>query len=202
MTRAEMKTRAKAQLGNGIFQENWLFAVLAVFIVGAITAIISLIPTVGSVVAVIVTGPIAYGSTKLFLKQARDGQKMDIGGLFDGFKDDFGGTFLISLMTYIFTFLWSLLFIIPGIIKTYSYSMAYYIKVDHPEYGWKECINESKKITNGHKMELFILDLSFIGWIFVGSLCLGIGTLWVAAYMEATRAQFYESIKEAPVVEA
>ena len=115
--------------------------------------------------------------------------------MFKGFSSDFGQNLLIGLMTAIFTALWSLLLIVPGIVKAYSYSMVYYIKADHPEYDWRQCIAESQAMMNGHKMDLFILDLSFIGWMIVGSLCLGVGTLWVSAYMEAARAHFYESIQ-------
>ena len=69
------------------------------------------------------------------------------------------------------------------------------IKADHPEMDAMTCIKESQKLMNGHKMDFFILQLSFIGWLIVGALCCGIGTLFVAPYMEASKANFYESIK-------
>ena len=193
MTRQEIKARAKDQLGNNLFCNAWLFAVLACFIFSVIcSAAGSIIVGIG---AVIVTGPLSFGLNYLFLKQARDHQPMDLGDMFKGFSNDFGQNLLIGLMTAIFTALWSLLLIVPGIVKAYSYSMVYYIKADHPEYDWRQCIAESQAMMNGHKMDLFILDLSFIGWMIVGSLCLGVGTLWVSAYMEAARAHFYESIQ-------
>ncbi len=193
MTRQEIKARAKDQLGNNLFCNAWLFAVLACFIFSVICSVAgSIIVGIG---AVIVTGPLSFGLNYLFLKQARDHQPMDLGDMFKGFSSDFGQNLLIGLMTAIFTALWSLLLIVPGIVKAYSYSMVYYIKADHPEYDWRQCIAESQAMMNGHKMDLFILDLSFIGWMIVGSLCLGVGTLWVSAYMEAARAHFYESIQ-------
>ena len=193
MTRQEIKARAKDQLGNNLFCNAWLFAVLACFIFSVIcSAAGSIIVGIG---AVIVTGPLSFGLNYLFLKQARDHQPMDLGDMFKGFSSDFGQNLLIGLMTAIFTALWSLLLIVPGIVKAYSYAMVYYIKADHPEYNWRQCIAESQAMMNGHKMDLFILDLSFIGWMIVGSLCLGVGTLWVSAYMEAARAHFYESIQ-------
>ena len=193
MTRQEIKARAKDQLGNNLFCNAWLFAVLACFIFSVIcSAAGSIIVGIG---AVIVTGPLSFGLNYLFLKQARDNQPMELGDLFKGFSEDFSQNLLIGLMTAIFTALWSLLLIVPGIVKAYSYSMVYYIKADHPEYDWRQCIAESQAMMNGHKMDLFILDLSFIGWMIVGSLCLGVGTLWVSAYMEAARAHFYESIQ-------
>ena len=163
MTRQEIKARAKDQLGNNLFCNAWLFAVLACFIFGVIcSAAGSIIVGIG---AVIVTGPLSFGLNYLFLKQARDHQPMDLGDMFKGFSSDFGQNLLIGLMTAIFTALWSLLLIVPGIVKAYSYSMVYYIKADHPEYDWRQCIAESQAMMNGHKMDLFILDLSFIGWM-------------------------------------
>jgi len=190
MTRAQLKARARMQLGNGIFTNPWLMAVLVSFIHGAVMGVGSNIPAG----ALILIGPMSYGMAYVFLKQARDNQPINVGDLFKGFVNDFGGTFMIGLMTGLFTALWSLLFVIPGIVKAYSYSMAYYIKLDHPEYNWRQCMNESQAIMQGYKMTLFVQDLSFIGWMIVGSFALGIGTLWVIPYMQATRAQFYNSL--------
>ena len=197
MTRQEIKARAKAQMGNSLFGSSWLLA-LAVCLIPTLASMLGSIPMIGSIAVLVVSGPLAYGVAYCFLKQTRDGQPMNIGDVFKGFTDDFTGTFLIGLMTSIFTALWSLLFVIPGIVKSYSYSMAYYIKADHPEYNWKQCIAASQQMMNGHKMDLFVQHLSFIGWEIVGSLCLGIGVLWVTPYMTAANAQFYESLKAIP----
>ncbi len=194
MTRQELKERAKAQLGNNIFGNKWMVALAVWFIYTAIIGIISS-TGIGSFATIIITGPLMFGITSLFLNQTRTGENMNIADMFCGFTKCFGDSLLIGLMTAIFTFLWSLLFVIPGIVKAYSYSMAYYIKVDHPEYDWRQCIQASMKLMDGHKAELFVLDLSFIGWYIVGALCLGIGTFWVSPYHLATKAQFYESIK-------
>lgn len=200
MDRKELKDRAKAQLGGSIFSSNWVYAVLAIVIYMVIVSAVSTIPGVGTLIVLVFSGALEFGLVYIFLKQARDGEKMEIGSLFKGFSDDIGGNIVLGLLVALFTSLWSLLFIVPGIIKAYAYSMAFYVKSDHPEYGWKECIDESQRIMNGHKMDLFVLHLSFIGWGIVGALCLGIGTLWVQAYMSATTAHFYESIKDGGVV--
>ena len=185
MDRAELKARARAQLGGGIFQNLWMMGLAVCLLIGLMeSAAAGILP----------------GMAFIFLKQARDHQPVQLGDMFRGFQDDFGGTFLIGLMTSLFTFLWSLLFVIPGIVKMYAYSMAYYIKLDHPDYGWKACIDESRQLMDGHKWEKFVLDLSFLGWIIVGSLCLGVGTLWVTPYMEAANAQFYEYVRTCPSV--
>lgn len=191
--RVQIKENAKRQLGGKIFSNSWMLALAVIVIVGAVTGFAgTILPGIG---AILITGPLAYAVSYLFVKQARDGEAMDLTALVKGFTDDFGGNFLIGLMSTLFIALWSLLFVIPGIVKYYAYSMAYYVKADHPEYSWSQCIDESKRITAGHKMDLFIMDLSFIGWLIVGSLCFGIGTLWVAAYKEAAKAQAYEAIK-------
>lgn len=198
MSCSELKARARAQLGGGIFQNLWMMGLAVCLLIGLMeSAAAGIIPGIG---ALLVVGPLEYGMAYIFLKQARDHQPVQLGDMFRGFQDDFGGTFLIGLMTSLFTALWSLLFVIPGIVKAYSYSMAYYIKLDHPDYGWNACITASRQLMNGHKWEKFVLDLSFLGWIIVGSLCLGVGTLWVTPYMEAANAQFYEYVRTCPSV--
>lgn len=196
MRRAELKENAKVQLGHGIFHNNWMLALLVCLIEGVIMTILG----VTGVGTIIVLGPVTYGISYCFLKQARDGEAMNIGDMFKGFTTDFGKTFLIGLMTTLFAVLWSLLFIIPGIIKGYSYSMAYFISIDNPELGWNDCIKASQAMMKGHKMDLFILDLSFIGWYIVGALVLGIGVLWVEPYHGATRAQFYKDLSKDYVI--
>ena len=194
MSRAEIKALAKQQLGGGVFANPWLMAVATVFIMGAISGLANLIPVVGSIGVLVVAGPLAYGLNYIFLKQARDGKPIQIGDLFKGFERDFGDNFLLGFMSGLFVALWSMLFVIPGIVKTYAYSMAYYIKLDHPEYKWRQCLDESQAMMKGYKMTLFVQDLSFIGWYIVGSFCLGVGTLWAQAYLTAARAQFYNSL--------
>lgn len=194
MTRTEIKAAAKEQLGGKLFGSKWMMALLVCLIVTAVEgAATSILPGIGTV---LLMGPVTMGASYLFLKQARDMREMELDGLLYGFKNDAGETILLGLMTFIFTALWTLLLVIPGIIKGYSYSMAYYIKADHPEYDWKACIDESKAMMDGHKMELFLLDLSFIGWFIVGALCLGVGLFWVAPYVSAARAQFYLSLQK------
>lgn len=197
-SRSEIRARARKALGGNIFATTWLLILVAGLIVNAIMGVVSF-TYVGPL---ILTGPLSYGLIKVILKAVREqDSKVELGDLFKGFTEDFVGNFLTGLLVTLFTFLWSLLFVIPGIVKGYSYSMALYIKTDHPEYTAKQCIDESRKMMNGHKMELFLLQLSFIGWMFVGALCLGVGTLWVNAYMQTATACFYEELKNQPVVE-
>ena len=195
MTRQEMKARAKQQLGGSIFGNEWMMALAVLLVEGAILgAAASITSGIGTL---ILAGALGVGVAIAFLGQMRTGA-IRFENMFDGFKNDFGGNLLLGLMMGIFEFLWSLLFVIPGIVKSYSYAMSYYIKADNPDYGWNDCIQASMELMDGHKWELFVLDLSFIGWYIVGGLCFGIGTLWVAPYHMATRTQFYESIKHQP----
>ena len=75
--------------------------------------------------------------------------------------------------------------------------LTYYIAIDRPELSANDCITESRRMMNGHKMQAFLLDLSFLGWLILGSCACGIGTLFVMPYMEAARAAFYEELKAA-----
>lgn len=193
LSRPELRRRARQQLGGNIFATGWLSLLLACLIVSLIEGALSF-TAIGSI---LILGPLAYGLTKVELKLVRgeNGGQFNIADLFTGFTDDFLNTFLLGFLQSIFIFLWSLLFIIPGIVKSYSYAMAFYIQVDAENKDWNACITESRKMMDGHKWELFVLDLSFLGWYILGSLCCGIGILWVIPYHEAARANFYEQLR-------
>lgn len=192
----EHRANARKMLGGNIFSTNWMMSLLILLIYSVILSVASAIP----MATIVIAGPLLVGVSAFFLLISRS-NTAKIETLFDGFKNDFLQTFLIGLMTAVFTFLWSLLFIIPGIVKGYAYSMASYIKCDNPTYDWKKCLDESQRIMNGKKWNLFCLDLSFIGWMIVGSLACGIGTLWVAPYIQAAHTSFYESIAEKTISE-
>lgn len=188
---SEFRRRARENLGGNIFQAPWLFALLVALIASAVLSFSGF--TV--IVALVLTGPVTLGLQSYFLACARKKVRYDnLNPLFDGFRGNVGNNILVGLLISIFTMLWSLLFVIPGIVKTYSYSMAYYINLDHPEYTPTQAITESRKLMSGHKADLFLLDLSFIGWYIVGALCFGIGTLWVTPYHQAARAEFYKAL--------
>ena len=99
------------------------------------------------------------------------------------------------LLMHIFIILWSLLFLIPGIVKAFSYAMTPYILEENPELGANEAIDRSRAMMKGHKFDLFWLYLSFIGWFILCCLTLGIGFLWLTPYMETATAAFYEDVK-------
>src|SRR5690606_11316295 len=101
---------------------------------------------------------------------------------------------LLGFLIGIFTFLWSLLLVIPGIIKSLSYSQAYFIIKDHPEMSVLDAITESRHRMNGYKWKYFLLNLSFIGWGILSILTLGIGLLWLVPYITASYAAFYNDL--------
>ena len=137
--------------------------------------------------------PLSWGYGVLWLALARN-ENVDYGMLFDGFKD-YLRIFLTLLLVQIYTILWMLLLIIPGLVKCYSYSMTSFILKDNPEMKYDAAINESMRMMQGHKMKLFLLDLSFIGWFFLSILTLGIGFLFLQPYMSTAHAHFYEDLK-------
>jgi uncharacterized membrane protein len=192
MTLSEIRATARAQLGGSPLHNIWLRALLICLFIAIITGAAAAIPT--GLLTLIIMGPLNYGLCFLFLKQHRSHRPMYMGDLFNGFTDDFGQTFLIGLLSGIFVFLWSLLLLVPGLVKSYAYSQKYYIKADHADYDWRQCLTASEELMEGHKGQLFLLDLSFLGWYLLGALLLGIGIFWVMPYHQAARAIFYNEL--------
>lgn len=135
---------------------------------------------------------VSAGFTIFILNTVR-GTGACFGNLLDAFGI-FGRVLWLEILKWIFTTLWSSLFVIPGIIAAYRYRMALYILIDHPEMSAMDCIRESKRMMKGHKAELFWLDLSFIGWSILSSLA-AIGwcvSIFTTPYFALTYAQYYE----------
>jgi len=152
--RVQLKLQAKQSLTG-----NWGVAI-GTSIVG--TLILSAASTATGGGGVLLSGVISVGLAIVMLEIVR-GWKVEFTDMFKGFQN-FGTTFLAGLLVVLYTFLWSILFIIPGIIKMYSYSMTSYILADHPEMKPRDALEASSVMMDGHKMDLFVLDLSFIGW--------------------------------------
>ena len=150
-----------------------------------------------SIIAMLIIGPLTVGAYYLVLHVIRR-DNARIGHLFRWFSDGskFMKAFLTYLLMYVYLILWTLLLIIPGIIKSFSYAMTYFILNDHPEYTANQAITESRRMMNGHKMDYFLLCLSFIGWFILSILTIGIGFLWLVPYFYSTSAAFYEEISK------
>ena len=200
-TRQEIKTEARNLLGNSIFGEQWLYMLLILFIQ-------SLILGIGgggsrysygltTLVPLLLGGPLAIGVLRVVIAVVKGvDKKASFEKLFSGFDDTFIKSFLHNLIKSLFLLLWFLLFVIPGIIKSYSYALSYYYQNDDMELDPTDCITKSKEVMVGHKMDLFILDLSFLGWYLLGALCLGVGIFFVMPYHITARTIFLLEIYE------
>lgn len=196
------KLRAKARES---LKGNWLIAI-GLFVV---TTIIFTLPDFifnpdeydfsWRDVAVILTTwlltPITVGLTWAWIDMSR-GKSISFGHLVHPFQTIFAKTIFVSFLQGLFLLLWTLLFIVPGIIKSFSYMMTFYILRDRPELSPLEVITESRKMMDGHKGEAFVLGLTFIGWILLGIITIGIGFLWIVPYISVTFAHFYDTIRE------
>lgn len=167
----------------------------------AITLVFSLISSVcaglayiyvGAIAEIVLIGPLTLGVTIANINLIRKGE-VEFTSMFDGFKN-FVSALCAYLLVVIFTFLWRLLFVIPGIIKSYSYSMTMYILADHPEMGANDARKASIRLMKGNKWRLFCLQFSFIGWILLSMLTFGILMIWISPYMKAAEAAFYNSL--------
>ena len=151
--------------------------------------------------SILVVFPLTFSLIKLFLGFVRGEQKIQVEDIFAGFKKPYYGKSIgVYILVAIFTFLWALLLIVPGIIKSLSYSLAPYILADNPELTANEAINQSMKMMNGHKMQLFLILLGYLGFALLSILALGIPLLWLYPYYQVVLAKFYEEVKSEAVV--
>jgi uncharacterized membrane protein len=139
------------------------------------------------------------GGCAFFTRNARSrGKEESLGALLTGFQNgNYGTIVLTQFLRDLFIMLWSLLLIIPGIIKSYEYMMVPYILADYPDVTRQEAFAMSKEMMNGNKLNMFVLELSFIGWYILGAFTLGIlNVLFTDPYLEATRAEAYLALKQ------
>lgn len=141
----------------------------------------------------ILGGVIQLGYAKFLLKQ-HDQQDPQANDLFSYF-DHFGTGFCQLLLRNIYTALWSLLFVIPGIVASYRYAMTPYILAENPELTASEAIYISKEMMYGHKWELFCLDMSFFGWYLLCGLTGNLGYIALNPYTNAARTVFYRQLQ-------
>lgn len=203
MNRVELKTKAK-----NILKGNWGQAIsllllyglisfgagIAVNLIGEMFSLTEQTANVlGNVADIVVSALFTLGTTSFYLKLSR-GEEVTYKELFSK-TDMFAVVLLAIVLISIFTTLWTLLLIIPGIIAAINYSQTYYILVDDKNKSAYDAIKASKEMMNGHKWDYFVLVLSFSGWMILATLTLGIGFIWLVPYMQVTFANFYDSIK-------
>lgn len=211
-TRAELKSRGNMQ----IKRQYWSY-VLASFLVlffggfgidfnveslsgksvaaSAFLLATAAFGTIGSLaVTFFIGGPIEIGVRRFYLTGMNGVAPLSVIGT--GFRKE---TYLKNAGTVflpkLYCFLWSFLFVIPGIIKQYQYYFVPWIVAEYPEIGVKEAMNISSGMTRGHKWNMFVLELSFLGWILVGAMCCGIGVVFVMPYKDAVMTQLYDTLK-------
>lgn len=184
MDRAYLKQKAKDQIRGNM-------GVLIVMMI--IMAAASYLSGLTVVLSIVVIPALTLALTSVYLKLT-EGVKPKIGDIFSRFND-FWPALKLSLLSGIYTFLWSLLLIIPGIIKAFAYSQAMYIIAEEPNIGTREALRRSEEMMVGHKAEYFVLQLSFIGWRILSAFTFGILTLWLVPYMNATMANYYQELK-------
>ncbi len=196
MTRQQLKSMAKEQIRGKVLGTLFRIALIIYLVTFAAEFVCALVhPALGTVVGLLLAPAFTVSNARIYLNLAA--------GKYPKTKDGFSGfaDYLSAFKTYflvvLYTFLWSLLFIVPGIIKAISYSQAMYIIAENPEIGAREAIRRSEKMMNGHKMEYFVLSLSFIGWAILAPFTLGILYIWLIPYMTASCANFYNNIKPA-----
>lgn len=220
LTRAEIKSRAKESL-KGQYWYAFGVTILVSVIVGLASSVFVAISTVmnmnaangstgASALAVVifyllyfaviflVALPLSIGMIRFFLNVCK-GEKAQVSDLTYAYKSNLGNVILMLLKEIVFIWLWSLLFLIPGIIKTYQYFMIEYMVADNANLDRKRAFEITKAAMKGNKWRTFVLGLSFIGWILLCSITFGIGYLFLAPYMSATYAQYYLELKKTAI---
>ena len=194
MERLELKMAAKDQIKGNIGMY-----VVCMLIVSCISGALGYIPKVGYILSFIFLSPMILAFARINLGMT-NGEKVQVKSLLESF-DDFGKALLLNILASVFICLWSILLVVPGIIKALSYSMSFYILAENPDMDAMEALEESKKIMEGHKWEFFVLLLSFILWDILGCITWGLAYIYVAPYKNATIADYYNKIKNEVCVE-
>ena len=143
-----------------------------------------------SIAVILFSGALALGHCKYYIDLVAENRPDEVSVIFSRF-DIFLKAMGLNLFMALFIWLWSLLFIVPGIIAAYRYRLAPYLMAENPNLGIREAVNMSKELMAGHKWRLFCLNLSFIGWGILSALTCGIGDLWLNPYIYAANAAFY-----------
>ena len=155
---------------------------------------ISVASILGILYTIFIGNVIVVGKNGYFIKN--NNENPELSEVFKGFKGNYLNVVKILFLMDLKTLLWLFLFIVPGVIKAYEYSMIPYLLAENPNLSADEAFSLSKQMTTRQKMDLFVLDLSFLGWIILGLICCGVGILFVLPYPEATRAEVYLILKE------
>lgn len=218
-SRAELKEQAKIKL-KGFYWQAFLVSLILVITGGSHNRLdlgssgsstgtadgggsefaleIALIAVIGVLIFIALRIFLGYilevGGRKYFIELSQG--RSEISYLLNYFnKNHYLNIITALLFRGIYIFLWSLLLIIPGIIKMYEYRFVPYILAEEPDLDHNRALSLSREMTAGQKMDIFVLDLSFLGWFFLGALFFGIGVLFVQPYYDAVNAELYQKLK-------
>lgn len=206
LNRPAIKAEAKSFIGQNARWWKMTLATIALYLLnGGISIYVNIVTvinrddpstTVGysSSVIPLLLIPFTIAASGYYLNHIR-GFNPEWKSLYKEGIDNYGSYLVTGVLVNVFTFLWSLLFVVPGIIKSLAYSQANYVIHDNPRLKGKEAIEISKRMTNGFKGDLFSMYLSFIGWYILVGLTGGILSIYVTPYVETTAAMYYENLK-------
>jgi uncharacterized membrane protein len=192
---SDITANARAALSGRWMQGIGAFILYGFFATGLQLADSALevvgVPTFGLIYGVF-SGPLWVGIAGYFLLLSRG--TSSVSDLFCG-CDRFGRSVLTYFLYALFITLWSLLFVIPGVIKSFSYAMTPYILADDPDVSAVAAITRSRELMDGNKMKFWLLQWRFLGWGILAVFTFGIGFLWLIPYVQASHAAFYEDLK-------
>lgn len=206
LNRPAIKAEAKSFIGQNARWWKMTLATIALYLLnGGISIYVNIVTvinrddpstTVGysSSIITLLLIPFTIAASGYYLNHIR-GFNPEWKSLYKEGIDNYGSYLITGVLVNVFTFLWSLLFVVPGIIKSLAYSQAKYVIHDNPRLKGKEAIEISKRMTNGFKGDLFSMYLSFIGWYILVGLTGGILSIYVTPYVETTAAMYYENLK-------
>lgn len=206
LNRPAIKAEAKSFIGQNARWWKMTLATIALYLLnGGISIYVNIVTvinrddpstTVGysSSIITLLLIPFTIAASGYYLNHIR-GFNPEWKSLYKEGIDNYGSYLVTGVLVNVFTFLWSLLFVVPGIIKSLAYSQANYVIHDNPRLKGKEAIEISKRMTNGFKGDLFSMYLSFIGWYILVGLTCGILSIYVTPYVETTAAMYYENLK-------
>ena len=164
-------------------------------IVAVVFGVLLFASAVAALVRALLFNPLIVGCQRFFL--VNSDSPAELSELAYGYKSNYGNMVKTLLLTDIFLLLWSMLFTIPGLIKSYSYRLVPYILAENPSIGSREAITLSRQMMNGHKWRAFVMDFSFIGWDLLAAVTFGLaGILYTAPYQYAANAELYKAIRD------
>lgn len=180
---------------EGMEQEESVAGTVAVLaMIGVVVLVLAVAIAAGIVFTVFVVNPFAVGGARFFLRNLQN--PTQVGNIGFAFDNNYKNVTKTMFFRALYTFLWSLLFIIPGIVKAYEYRMIPYLLADDPNMTKEQAFAESRRLMDGQKWKTFVLDLSFIGWYLLSGLTLGLlAVFYVAPYVQATDAALYEALR-------